>query len=76
MSPACCQRLQDVSYSGMGLPQRSRLCIERYVPSQRVRAVDMERSDRRHQPITAAQSGLTVYVTSLLPEAPGRNIEL
>ena len=27
-----------------------------------------------HQPITAAQSGLTVYVTGLLPEAPGRII--
>ena len=28
----------------------------------------MERSDRRHQPIAAAQSGLTVYVTGLLPQ--------
>ena len=37
MSPACCQRVQDVSYSGIGLPQRSHLCIERYVPSQSAR---------------------------------------
>ena len=38
--------------------------------------MDIERPDRRRQPIAAAQSGLTVYVTGLLPEAPGRNIDL
>ena len=36
----------------------------------------VERSGRCHQPIAAAQSGLTVYATGLLPEAPGRIIQL
>ena len=48
---SCCQRLSQTYYSGMGPPQTSRLCIERYPQSQRVCAVVVERPDRRYQPI-------------------------
>ena len=36
------------------------------------RAMDMERSDRQHQPIADTHSRFTVYVTGLLPEPPRR----
>ena len=55
MSPACCQdRGSKTCYSSTWPPQRSHPCIERYPHSQRVCAVDVERSDRRYQPIPDA----------------------
>ena len=38
--------------------------------------MDVERSDWHHQPIADTQSGSTVYVTGLLPEAPRRIFRL
>ena len=48
------------TFSSLGPPWRSHPCIESYPEWQRVRAVDLERSGRRHQPIDDAQSGLIV----------------
>jgi hypothetical protein len=53
-TPLCVSRAARGSktyYSGMGPPQRSRLCIVRYPQSQKVCAVVVERSDRRYHPI-------------------------
>jgi hypothetical protein len=57
MSPACSllpNKGSKTCYSSTGTPQRSHPCIERYPHSQRVCAVDVERSDRRYQPIPDA----------------------
>jgi len=48
-----CSMLRRV-YSSTGTPQRSHPCIERYPHSRRVCAVDVERSNRRYQPIPDA----------------------
>ena len=52
--PAARHRGSKTCYSSTGTPQRSHPCIERYPHSRRVCVVDVERSDRRYQPIPDA----------------------
>ena len=59
------QSLREAMFSSLGPPWKSTLCIEGYLEFQRVHAVDLERSGRRHQPFADEQSGLIVYVTGL-----------
>ena len=65
--PVSATRASEKHFSALGPPWRSHPGIEGYPQCQRVRAVDLERSDRWNQPISEAQSGFTVYVTGLLP---------
>jgi hypothetical protein len=68
MSPVCstAARASEKQFSSLGQPWRSHPRIEGYPEYQWGRAVDMERSGRRQEPIADAQSGLIVYVTVLL----------